>query len=351
MKILALDLGKSKTVFCMYDTETTKVEYGKVATTPQGLHDLLVGREPGRVVLETCSSAGWVYDLARTLELTVQVANPNHEGWRWRRVKKKTDRVDALKLAQLSAMHQLPLVHMPPPEVRQWRSLISYRHTLVDRRTSAKNHIRCIIEREGGRLPSGKAAWSEGQLAVLATEARDGQSVKDGELWRLELHGELQCLRFLEARVKELEEKLEALASAKAAVALVQTAPGVGPRLAEVVVSALDDPSRFKSGKEVGSYAGLTPRQFQSGQSDRQGHISRMGNRLLRELLVEVSWLGLHSSRWMRQVYEQVRRGSDKRKKIAIVAVARRLLVRLWAMLRDNKPWTEASPPPCGVVG
>jgi hypothetical protein len=70
-----------------------------------------------------------------------------------------------------------------------------------------------------------------------------------------------------------------------------------------------------------------------------------MGNGLLREVLVEVAWLGLGSSAWMRRVYEQVRRGSDQRKKVAIVAVARRLLVRLWAMLRDGRPWEEEPAP------
>jgi len=86
---------------------------------------------------------------------------------------------------------------------------------------------------------------------------------------------------------------------------------------------------------------GLTPRQWQSGQSLREGHISRMGNPLLREVLVEVSWLGIRTNAWMKQVYQSVCRGSDKRKKIAIVAVARRLFVRLWAMLRDGTIWRE----------
>jgi len=385
MKILALDLGKNKTVYCEYDTDACTgtgtaspgakagpkagVVYGKVRTTPQDLHDLVARLGPARVVFETCSAAGWVYDLAAALEVEVQVANPNHEGWRWRHVKKKTDRVDALKLAQLSAAGQLPLVHMPAPDVRQWRSLIAYRHGLVDRRTAVKNHIRAVVERQGGSLPPGKAAWSEGQLAVLASEARNAAEVKDEELWRLELHEELRCLADLEARVEAVEAKLAAVAESKKAVALLRTAPGVGPRLAELVVSALDDPGRFKSGKQVGSYAGLTPRQFQSGQSDRQGHISRMGNGLLREVLVEVAWLGLGTSAWMRRVYEQVRRGSDQRKKVAIVAVARPLLVRLWAMLRDGRPWEEepaprprptptgpasapaSAPAACGVVG
>ena len=111
----------------------------------------------------------------------------------------------------------------------------------------------------------------------------------------------------------------------------------------------IEDPKRFKRGRQVGCYAGLTPKRFQSGQMDRQGHISREGSGLLRKLLVQVSWIGIRKPGWMREVYERVRAGSPKRKKLAIVAVARRLLVRLWAMWRDGSDWREEgvlSPPP-----
>ena len=74
---------------------------------------------------------------------------------------------------------------------------------------------------------------------------------------------------------------------------------------------------------------------------DRQGRISGQGNRLLRALLVEVSWLGLRYNSWMRETYHRLLRGSPSRKKIAITAVARKLLVRCWAMLRDEQPWRD----------
>jgi transposase len=149
--------------------------------------------------------------------------------------------------------------------------------------------------------------------------------------------------------VEEVEKKLEELAEANDQVKRLQTAPGVGPRLSEAVVAILDDPHRFKSGRQVSCYAGLTPRRWQSGESDRRGHISGAGNSLLRSLLVEIAWLGVRGDTWMRGVYEQVRRGSEKRKKIAIVAVARRLLVKLWAMMRDGTEWKDPAMPPVGA--
>ena len=117
----------------------------------------------------------------------------------------------------------------------------------------------------------------------------------------------------------------------------------MGPRLAEIAFAVIADAKRFRNGKHVASYAGLVPRQYQSGDSDRRGRISGQGNPLLRFLLVEVSWVGLQYNPWMRAVYERVRRGSAARKRIAIVAVARRLLVRCWAMLRDGVPWRPPS--------
>jgi transposase len=349
MKILALDLGKYKTVFCDYVTpgdggggEARQCEYGKAPTTPKDLHDLLAERRPDRLVLEAGPAAGWVHDLAKAAGVPeVQVANTNDERWHWKRAKKKTDRVDALKLAQMSAMGCLPVVHVPAAGVRQWRSLIEYRHALVDRRTAVKNSIRAIFDRQGLRLPSGHRAWTAAGVAQIGKDARPLAECEAEELWRGQLHVELEALAAVGRQVEEVEAKLDALAAEDERVKRLRTAPCVGPRLSEVVAAVLDDPRRFRTGKQVGAYAGLSPRQWQSGNSCRDGHVSRAGHPVLRELLVEVSWLGVRAVPWMKEAYERVRRGSDKRKKIAIVAVARRLLVRLWAMLRDGTDWRD----------
>ena len=109
-RILAIDLGKFKSVACVFDAGTNEHEFTKLPTRPQDLHDLIVARAPARVVIEAGSQAGWVKDLCEALGVDIQVANPNHEGWRWKNLTRKTDRDDALKLAKLSAAGQLPLV-------------------------------------------------------------------------------------------------------------------------------------------------------------------------------------------------------------------------------------------------
>ena len=339
MKILALDLGKSNSVGCIFETADSSHRFVTVRSSPRELHALLVEQSPARVVFEIGTSAGWLYDLAASLGLDVEVANPNHEGWRWRNVKKKTDRADALKLARLSAAEPLPQVHMPSRAVREMRALIGYRQQWVRRRTAIKNGIRSLLQRQGLEMQSTSAAWSVEGLAYLGSLGRPWAALECDALWRGQLQEELEALAALGEQLARVEEKLDALGRTNPSVILLQTIPGVGPRTAEALVAVLDNPHRFGSSKEVGSYVGLTPRQYQSGSMDRRGRISKQGNALLRRLLVEVSWLALRYNPHLRQVYLRIQGGSRSRRKIAIVAVARKLLVWSWAMLREGQRW------------
>lgn len=339
MKILALDLGKYKTVGCEYESESGAHRFHRSGTTPAALRKLVQDVNPARVVIEVCSIAGWICDLMAALGVEVQVANTSDEAWRWRKVKQKDDRRDALKAARLSAVNQLREVYIPPQEVRQWRALITYRRQLVRRRTQIKNHIRDLLLREGEILPRGSQCWHQAGLERLLSLARPLSEVGSAELWRGELYEELQQLELLQARLATVEEKLNALGKADARVQLLRTAPGVGPRLAEAIVALLDQPQRFRKASQVSAYIGMVPKAFDSGESERRGHITRQGSRLVRALLVEVGWAGLRHNAWVRQTYQRLSGGKKARKKIAIVAVGRKLLVRCWAMLRDNRAW------------
>lgn len=346
MKIVALDLGKSKTVSYALDTETGDVAFETIRTTPDDLGRWLRRRRPQHLVMEIGTLAGWVHDLARACGVRhIDVANVNHEAWRWRNVKRKTDRLDAQKLADLAVAGQLPTVHMPQVAVRQWRQLIAYRSGLVNRRTAIKNNIRSILAAVGESMPPAHRGWTEKSRERLQSLARPLEGVGPEDLWRGELELELRALGAMEEQIDEVEKKLGALGKADERVARLQTIPGVGPRLAELLVALFDDPHRFRTGRQVSSYLGLVPRQWQSGASDRQGHISRQGSRLARKLLVEVAWMGLRYNPTLRAIYERVRGGSVARKKIAIVAVARHLAVIAWAMLRDATPWRPPAVP------
>ena len=339
MKILALDLGKYKTVGCAYESESGIHEFQRTFTSPTDLQRLVQEIKPDRVVIEVCSIAGWVCDLMGRLGIEVQVANTSDDAWRWRKVKQKDDRRDALKAARLSAVNQLREVYIPQIEVRQWRALIAYRQHLVGRRTKIKNHIRDLLVREGQILPRGSRCWNKLGQELLRSKARPLAEVGAAELWRGELWEELQQLQLVQARIAIVEEKLNAIGEADTRVQLLRTIPGVGPRLAEAIVALVDQPRRFRKASQVSGYVGMVPKAFDSGESERRGHITRQGSRLVRSLLVEVAWVGLRHNAWMRQTYQRLSGGKKARKKIAIVAVGRKLLVRCWAMLRDNRAW------------
>src|ERR1041385_5910844 len=198
MKILALDLGKYKTVGCAYESASGKHNFQTSFTTPTGLAQLVKEVKPDRVVIEVCNIAGWVCDLLRGLGVEVQVANTSEDAWRWRKVKKKNDRCDALKCAQLSAVNQLREVHIPKIEVRQWRALIAFRQQLVRRRAKVKNHIRDLLLSEGQLLPRGAKCWTQLGRAYLEGLAQPFPETELHEVWRGQLQVELQELAELQ---------------------------------------------------------------------------------------------------------------------------------------------------------
>jgi transposase len=340
MKILSLDLGKYKTVGCAYEAESGAHRFKSGFTTPAALEKMVQEVKPDRVVIEVCSIAGWVCDLLRRLGVEVQVANTSDDAWRWRKVKQKDDRRDALKAARLSAVNQIREVHIPQLEVRQWRGLISYRQHLVRRRTKIKNHIRDLLLREGQLLARGSSCWSQAGLQTLTAKARAFSECGPAELWRGELQEELAQLKDIQQRLATVTGQLDAIGAADVRVQLLRTIPGVGPRLSEAIVALLDNPQRFRTASQVSGYIGMVPKAFDSGETERRGHITRQGSRLVRCLLVEVAWAGLRHNGWVRETYERLSGGGKKaRKKLAIVAVGRKLLVRCWAMLRDGTEW------------
>src|SRR5262249_38922536 len=191
---------------------------------------------------------------------------------------------------------------------------------------------RAVLVGQGLPAPVGHRAWTELGLEGIALSAKPLAECGPDELWRGLLHLALVEYRQVVDLVEQAEVRLDELARADAGVRLLETAPGVGPRTAEAGGGALGGPGRLQTGQQVSAYAGLVPRQFQSGASDHRGRITRRRPALLRKLLVECAWCCLRYNAWARVVYQRLTHGGKVRKKQAIVALARRLLVRLWAM-------------------
>jgi transposase len=117
-----------------------------------------------------------------------------------------------------------------------------------------------------------------------------------------------------------------------------------------VIVACIDDPQRFENVRQISAYAGLIPQQHQSGQTNRLGKITKRGSRLLRTALVEAAWAMLRYNDWAAATYARICGGQKTRKKTAITALARKLLVRCWAMLKHNQPWNPDLAEPTTVA-
>ena len=296
--ILAIDLGKFNSVLCWYEPDTKATVFRTIKTTPAELRKELLRQPVVTVVFEACSQAGGVHDLCEELKLPALVASTNGAAWQWKRVKRKTDRDDALKLAKLAAVGEIEAVPVPPRAIRQWKSLIGLRKRLVSERVRCQNRIRGLLVCQGLPAPMGAKAWTALGLDGIGQFALPLADCGSDDLWRGELDRLLDRLRFLLGQVVEVEAKLDSRAKSDSRVSLLETAPGVGTRTAEVVVVHLFDAKRFRTADEVSAYAGMVPRQYQSGETDRRGRITRRGPKLLRSAMVECAWCSLRYNKW-----------------------------------------------------
>ena len=346
MRILGVDLGRFNRLSHarLLVQETGETTASTAPTTPEALARLFGEQRAEMVVIEPCTASGWVADLCRSLGVRLLVANTNHPAWKWRNRSEKSDRSDAQMLAQLAAMNQLEAVHVPEAGIREWRGLIGHRAQVVRERVSIQNRIRRICERHGVETARGKTAWTKRHILALGTHAKPLAECSGVDLWRGILSSELERLDAIEQVILRLEDALEGCSHGDPRIARLRTIPGVGPRLAELIVALIDDPKRFSNCRQVAAYAGLVPRRYASGETVRQGRIDKQGNRLLRAYLVEVSWLCVRHNAWARATFQRLNGTSKKGKRRAVVALARLLLIRCWAMLRDGSDWREPSP-------
>lgn len=346
--ILAVDLGKYKSVVCLYRSADEQ-RYLSFATSRAELTRLLDKYQPAVVLIEACLLSGWVHDLCVDQGVKCLVANTASEAWKFKHLKRKTDRDDALRLAEVYLLGKFPTVVVPVKEVREKRGLIETRQKLVGRRVALQNRIRAVLVGQGLPAPCGAKAWTEIGLAGIAAYARPIADCAALELWRGRLHLALTELGHVKQLLDAAEKKLDEMAKNHAGMKILETIPGVGPRTAETVVAFLPEPKLFRTTKQVSAYGGFVPRQYQSTDTDHRGRITKRGPKTLRKLLVECAWVMLRYNPWARAIYQRLTHGGKTRKKQAIVALARKLLVRCWAMLRDGTVW-RADPVPAEVA-
>ena len=341
--ILAIDLGKFDGVFCRYDPDARGERFRTAPTTPDDPRRELLRRPVARVVFEARSQAGWVHDPCEPLGVPAVVASTTGAAWQWRHVKRKTDRDDARKLARLAAVGEVGGVPVPPRAVRRWKSPIGLRKRPVPERVRGQNRIRGLLVCQGLAAPCGAKARTATGPAGIGRLARPPADCGPDGSWRGEPHPLLGRLRFLDARARDVEARLDALAASDDRASLLTTVPGVGVRTAEVIAVHPFDARRFRPAGEVGAYAGPVPRQYQGGETGRRGRITRRGPRLPRAAPVECAWCSPRYDARAREAWLRPQADGLSEEK-AVVALARRLLVRCWAIPRTGRPWQPPTP-------
>jgi len=287
----------------------------------------LTGRQL-QVGLEATGSYAWFRRLLGEMGHTMLLGNPVAIHASNPR-KQKTDKRDARHLLTLLVEDRFPAVWQPPLENEATRQLLLHRCHLVRLRTRVMNRLDGMAKNEGVLIARG---WSEKRRQAIEGLALSGWSVQR----RKDLLG---LLDKLDAQIAPLDEAVKKAAAENADARLLMTHPGVGPIVSLAYVLTLGDWQRFPRSKQVGSYLGLIPAEESSSDKRRLGHISKQGNGLMRWLLVEAATTAQrYDPSWHRQY---VRLSMSKHHGVAKVAIAHKLAVRLYWMLRSGADYEQ----------
>ena len=342
MRIVALDLGAKKISYC--ERSNGKVVKRETVSALSSLKRLLGPQQPeAKVAIEACREAWHVYDVLKLWANDVVLVDTTRSkqmgiGQHGR----KTDRIDADKLAQALEEGRIPQAHVLSPARRELRRVLAVRRTLIETRASIVTTVRGLAVEQGQRIPSC-------DTEKFANKVR-ARKLTPELVQRIEPL--VSVIEITDQLLAKVEEELAVLCEDEAIIQLLTTAPGVGTVVAAAFVSVVDDAKRFHKAHELESYIGLVPNETTTGGKRRIGAISKQGNSYLRALLVQSSWTILRSRDtkdplhiWGAQV---AKRGG---KRVAVVALARRLAGVLWAMWRDGTVYDAAHLAKQGIRG
>jgi transposase len=339
---VGVDLGDKWSNYCIVGLDGEKLTEGELGTTRQDFADFFQSLAAARVVMEVGTHSAWARDVVAGCGHEVLVANPRQMEGPKRR-KRKNDRIDAHKLARVGRVDPQSLfpVEHRSVEVRQDLVAVRARDAVVAVRKDLINTTRGLVKSMGTRLPKcstqGFAKKVEGDLPAELREM---------------LLPLVQLVETLSSCIAAYDQRIETLAAKKYPhTELLRQVKGVGPLTSLAYVLTLEDPKRFVKSRDVGPYLGLVPKQEDSGDSQPQLRITKMGDMMLRRLLVGSAHYILGpfgpDTDLRRYGLRLCERGGRNAKKRAVVAVARKLAVllhRLWVSAEVYEPLRHAPP-------
>jgi transposase len=327
MWIIGCDYHPSFQQIAFVDTdsgefEERRLEHGQEAE--KFYRELAVQGRNVRVGMEASGQARWFERLLAELNIELWIGDAT-EIARKRERKQKTDRQDAQHILRLMLKDDFPQIWVPSGENRDLRQLLWHRHRMVQARTRIMNQLQAVALNEGIRCK--KRLWREKGREQL-------ESFRLAPWASRRRHDLLELLDRLNPTIAALSQAIEQEVEKCPEAQRLRTHPGVGPLTALAFVLIIGKPDRFQCGKQIASYLGLVPLEDSSGNRRRLGHITKQGNSLLRFLLVEAAQVTARSlPEWRsKYVHLTMRRG----RKIAKVALARKLAVRLYWMMRKG---------------
>jgi transposase len=290
---------------------------------------------PFQVVVEATAAYEWFARLVEPLSERLVLAHPK----KLRVIAestKKTDKLDAQTLAEFLALDMIPESWRPTPRVREHRVLVRARRRIQRRITSVKNTLRHVLANYNADV---RGLFTRRGREYLAQMTLSDADRFQADLLAEELDQHVDRLKRLDKKLVQFAE--HAPLAEREARAILATAPGVGPVTTDVVLAELGDPRRFRSQRKATAFAGLAPGIRESAGRAQQLGITKEGSRLLRWILVQAAWRAVrHTTRW-RVLFQRLKARCGPKK--AIVAVARRLLGVLVAMLRSGQAYRHAA--------
>lgn len=328
-----IDVSLNGCALCVVDERGGIVKEAKVASEPEALVSFFgsLPERPVRIGLEAGPLSQWLYAGLRKagFEAVLMETRQVKDAFKSRPV--KTDRKDARGLAQLVRMGWYRSVHCKSPEAQEARALLTARAALRTKRHDLEMCVRGILR--GFGLKVGKT--TPRTFAARVRELSEGNETL-GEC----IEALLAARETLDIQFKALDRRLAQTARTDVRARLLMSAPGVGPLVALSFASAIDGPERFRSSRSVGAYFGLTQKQYQSGETDRMGRISKCGDHEVRAALYEAAHViltrpvkGGAIKSWAMRL---ARRAGMRKAKVAL---ARKLAVILHRMLQDGTPF------------
>jgi transposase len=331
---VGLDVSLNTVFVCVVDVKGKVVKENEIPSTPEAISSFLKGAdlEVEKIGLESGNLTHYLKKGLSGMGYEVVIMESRKMAAILATIINKTDKNDARGIAEaLRVGHYRECVHRSDEAV-EVRTILHARQTVVEERTHLLSSIKGHLKMYGIKLGKGRNKTFRDKVegAVIELKPRVQRVIKNL----------LNVLDALEQEIKELDKEVKALAKEDKEVQLLQTIDGVGPITALAFKAEIDDPKRFEDSRDVAAYIGLTPNQYSSGETQRQGGISKKGPKRMRCLLVEAATCLLTRSRiWSKLKAWGMRLVKKKGKKKAIIAVARKLAVTMHRMLITQKPF------------